>query len=243
MRPGVAVSVVGHAGAILMTMLVWQAHTTLAPIGTAVVPVEIVDVGPESNVRALSDVNTPEGEEQADEAREAEPEPAPASAATPPPPQRRQQNAPFDLNSIPALLNHDRDPGQRRTQGAASDRNQQGVGLGTEDRVTLEARAAALVQAQMRRCWRMPADLPDPERLVVILEFDINRNGTLNGQPRVISPPPGSYSFDQPMRAAVDAAQRAVRVCDPYPFADDPVVGDHYEIWRTNRYRFALGQH
>jgi hypothetical protein len=33
-----------------------------------------------------------------------------------------------------------------------------------------------------------------------------------------------------------------VRACDPYPFPDDPVVGEYYEIWRTNSYRFALRQ-
>lgn len=244
MRPGVAVSIVGHVGAVMMTMLVWQAHTAIAPMGTQVVPVEIVDVADESNVRALSE-DAPEGEQQADEAQEAAPEPAPAPtpAPTPPQPQRRnQQQASDDFDAF--LRNYDTRAGRRHTDGETADRSQQGVGPGTgPERVTLEARAAALVQAAMRRCWRMPADLPDPERLIVVLEFDINRNGTLNGQPRVVSPPPGSYAFDQPMRAAVEAAQRAVRVCDPYPFADDPVVGDHYEIWRTNRYRFALGQH
>jgi hypothetical protein len=88
----------------------------------------------------------------------------------------------------------------------------------------------------MRRCWRMPIDLPDPERLIVTVEFDINRNGTLNGQPRVTSP--RGYAFDPPMRAAVDAAVRAVRACDPYPLPDDPVVGEHYEVWRSQIYTF-----
>jgi hypothetical protein len=82
----------------------------------------------------------------------------------------------------------------------------------------------------------MPIDLPDPDRLVVVVEFDLNRNGTLNGQPRVTSP--RNYSFDAPMRTAVDAAVRAVRACDPYPLPDDPVVGEHYEIWRNQVYTF-----
>ena len=138
------------------------------------------------------------------------------------------------------MLNRETEPGQRRQEGERAERNQRGVGLGTDERVTLEARAAALVQAHLRRCWRMPSDLPDPERLVVVLEFDVNRNGTLNGQPRVVSP--RNYTFDQPMRTAVDAALRSVRQCDPYPFPDDPIVGDCYEIWRTNEYRFGLRQ-
>jgi hypothetical protein len=40
------------------------------------------------------------------------------------------------------------------------------------------------------------------------------------------------------MRAAVDAAVRAVRACDPYPLPDDPVVGEHYEVWRSQIYTF-----
>jgi hypothetical protein len=40
------------------------------------------------------------------------------------------------------------------------------------------------------------------------------------------------------MSTAVDNALRAVRSCDPYPLADDPVVGEHYDIWRTQVYTF-----
>jgi hypothetical protein len=55
MRPGVIVSIIGHVGAVLMTLLAWEARTTLPPESGAVVPVEIVDVALESNVRALAE--------------------------------------------------------------------------------------------------------------------------------------------------------------------------------------------
>jgi hypothetical protein len=82
----------------------------------------------------------------------------------------------------------------------------------------------------------MPIDLPDPERLVVTVEFDLNRNGTLNGQPRVTNP--RNYTFDPYMRVAAENALRAVRQCDPFPFADDPVLRDHYELWREPEVTF-----
>ena len=82
----------------------------------------------------------------------------------------------------------------------------------------------------------MPLDQPDPERLIVVLEFDLDRNGNLRGPPRVISPT--NYTFDAPMRVALEAAQRAVNTCDPYPFPTDPVVGEHYETWARLRFRF-----
>lgn len=232
MRPGLVVSIVGHVGAVMMTLLAWEARSTLAPEAGTVVPVEIVDVAPESNVRALAE-EVPEGEEQADQLAEAVPEPAPSPTPTPPRERpRQQQQDSFDE----FLRNFDTKTGRRQEEGERADRTQRGAGLGTAEAVAVEDRARALIRAHMRRCWRMPIDLPDPDRLVVTVEFEINRNGTLSGQPRVTSP--RNYSFDAPMRTAVDAAVRAVRACDPYPLPDDPVVGEHYEIWRTQVYTF-----
>jgi hypothetical protein len=236
MRAGWVVSFIGHVGFVLMTMLAWEARSTLTPEVGAVVPVEIVDVAAESNVRALAeDVPDEEVAPEEQETAEAEPEPAPEPAPAPPQ-QRRQQNDEFDLAAIAGLIDRQRDPGRRRQEGERADRNQQGAGLGTAEVAALEDRARALARAHLRRCWRMPIDLPEPDRLVVTVEFDINRNGTLNGQPRVVSP--RNYTFDPAMRTAVEAALRAVRVCDPYPFPDDPVVGEHYEIWRETEFTF-----
>jgi hypothetical protein len=232
MRPGVFVSIIGHIGAIMMTFLVWETRAVILPASGSVVPVEIVDVALESNVRALAE-QVPEGEEEAaDEASEGEPEPAPTPASTPRP--RPPQRADNDFDAF--LQNYDTKGGRPRASGDPADTTRPGAGLGTAEVVAIEDRARALIRAHMRRCWRMPIDLPDPDRLVVVVEFDINRNGTLNGQPRVTSP--RNYTYDAPMRTAVEAAVRAVRSCDPYPLPDDPVVGEHYEIWRSQVYTF-----
>jgi len=236
MRPGIIVSIVGHIGAVLMTLLVWETRAVIVPASGSVVPVEIVDVAPESNVRALAEEIEEEGEQEADESVDAEPQ---AVAADAPPRQQPRRNDTFSLDAAEAALRDaDRREGRRRQDGERAERTQQGAGLGTAEVVAIEDRARALIRAHMRRCWRMPIDLPDPDRLVVTVEFEINRNGTLNGQPRVTNPRAGSYSFDAPMRTAVDAAVRAVRACDPYPLPDDPVVGEHFEIWRTQVYTF-----
>lgn len=235
MRPGVLVSIVGHVGAVMMTLLVWETRSTLLPSSGSVVPVEIVAVAPESNVRALAE-EIPEDEVSPSEQEPSEAEEAPAPTPTPQREQRRRESEEFDLSAIAGMLDKQREPGRRRQEGERAERNQQGAGLGTAEVVAIEDRARALIRAHMRRCWRMPIDLPDPDRLVVTVEFEINRNGTLNGQPRVTNP--RNYTFDAPMRTAVDAAVRAVRACDPYPLPDDPVVGEHYEIWRTQVYTF-----
>lgn len=236
MRPGVIVSIVGHVGAVMMTMLAWEARTSLMPESGSVVPVDIVDVAPESNVRALAE-DIPEREVAASEQPPQEAEAAPAPS--PQPQQRRpQQRDEFDLSAIAGLIDKQREPGRRRQEGERADRTQQGAGLGTAEVAAMEDRLRALARAHITRnnCWRMPIDLPDPDRLVVTIQFDLNRNGTLNGQPRVLSP--RNYTFDPHMRRAVDEALRAIRLCDPYPFGDDPVVGEHYELWREMEYTF-----
>jgi hypothetical protein len=229
MRAGVLVSIIGHIGLVMMTMLAWEARSEIPATGGSVVPIEIVDVAEESNVRALArQVEGDESPMQAD-APTAEEEPPPAPAVAPAPPRTRSAADDFSPEAVAQMLNKDRTPSPPRQDGAPSDRNRPGAGLGTEERASMEDRVRSLTRAHLTRCWRMPVDLPEPERLIVTLEFDLNRNGTLNGQPRVTSP--SNYTFDPPMRTAVEAALRAVRQCDPYPFPDDPVVGEHFETW------------
>jgi hypothetical protein len=236
MRAGVVISIIGHAGAVMMSLLVWETHATLVPAIGSVVPVEIVAVAPESNVRALAppveDEAPPVAEENVEE------QPAPTAPAPQARPQPRAQTDEFDLAAIARMVDKSRDPGRERNEGAASDRTQRGAGLGTAEVAAMEDRLRALARAHILRnnCWRMPVDLPDPDRLVITVQFDLNRNGTINGQPRITSP--ANYTFDPSMRTAGEAALRAVRLCDPFPFADDPVVGEHFELWREMEYTF-----
>lgn len=242
MRAGLVVSIIGHVGAVMMTMLAWEARSVIAPSPSVMVPVEIVDVAPESNVRALAQQVPDEEVAPVDAPAEPTPPeaaPAPTPQPTPPRQQPRQRDE-FDLSDISGLIDKQRQPGQRQQEGAPADRNQRGAGLGTAERASVEDRARSLVDRHLQRCWRMPDDLPDAERLIVVVGFQLNRNGTLNGQPRVISP--RNYTFDAPMAEAVNRALRAVRQCDPYPLAEDPIVGEHFEIWREQEIRFGRRQ-
>ncbi len=233
MRAGWLVSLIGHIGAVLMTTLMWEVRSKPSEQIMSVVPVEIVDVAVESNVRALAeDVPDDEVIAEAEETNVTAAAPAPAAQTRAP----AQQNDDFDLAAVSRMLNADTKTGRQRNEGARAERNQAGTGLGTAEVAALEDRARALARAHLRRCWRMPIDLPEPDRLVVTVEFDLNRNGSLNGSPRVTSP--RNYTFDPTMRIAAEAALRAVRLCDPYPFPDDPVVGEHYDIWRRTEFTF-----
>jgi hypothetical protein len=238
MRPGVIVSIIGHIGAVMMTLLAWEASSSLPPPQSVVVPVEIVDVALESNVRALME-DVPD-EEVTPEETPTIAEERPAPAPTPTPQRPRPRNDDFDLSAIAGLIDKQRDPGRERTEGERADRSQTSAGTGTGNTAALEDRVAALTQRAMQRCWRMPADLPDPERLVVTLEFELDRNGNLRGQPRVTRPT--SYTFDAPMRTAVESALRAVRSCDFSFFPEDPSVGSRYDAWDDLEYTFSVRQ-
>ena len=241
MRPGVFVSFIGHVGAVLMTSLAWEANSSLPTNVVTVVPIEIVDVGAEVNLRALAE-EVPD-EEVAPQEEQTATEEAPAPAPTPTPqPQRRQRNDDFNLADISGMIDRSRDSGRRREEGARADRTQQGAGLGTAERTTLQARADSIAIQELKRCWRSVADMPDPERLVVVVTFRLNRDGSLNGQPRVTSP--GNYSFDPEMAVAVRRAVQAVQTCDARTsfarLATDPIVGEHYELWRDYVVEFSL---
>jgi outer membrane biosynthesis protein TonB len=238
MRAGVVVSIIGHIGFVMMTMLAWEARSEMPISVGSVVPIEIVDVAAESNIRALAEQTAEDEAPAPEEAPPAEEQPAPAPTPTPQP--RRDASDEFDLAAISGLIDKQKTPGRQRQDGAPSERNQRAAGLGTAERASLEDRARSIMAAQMRRCWRTPVDLPDPERLVVTVEFDLNRNGTLNGQPRVTSP--RNATFDPVMRTAIEAALRAVRQCDPYPFPDDPALGQHYDVWARQEFAFRPTQ-
>ncbi|MBC7767890.1 MAG: cell envelope integrity protein TolA [Phycisphaerales bacterium] len=243
MRAGLVVSIIGHVGAVLMTLLAWEASSDLPSQGTAIVPIEIVDISAETNVRALA-MDVPDEEVSATEEEtvpeEAQPTPTPTSTPTPrrPPP---RQNDEFSLSDADDFINRERDPGRRRQEGERADRNQTGAGRGTAETATMESRIASITRQAMMRCWRTVADMPDPERLRVVVAIRLNRDGSLNGQPRVVSPT--NYTFDPLMNEAVNRALRAVRTCDPLDrLPEDPIVGEAYDLWRDQEVTFGLRQ-
>lgn len=240
MRAGVVVSVVGHVGVALMTLLAWEARSALPLQSSVVVPIEIVDVAEEANVRALA-IDVPDEESSPEEEQETVAETRPTPVPTPTPQRRpQQQDDSFDLAEAQRMINRERERGQRRETGTTADRNQRAAGLGTAERASIEGRIATIVRTKLQTCWRSVEDMRDPERLRVTLAFRLNRDGSLNGQPRVVSPT-GGYTFDPEMNEAVNRALRAVRTCDPIDrLPNDPIVGEYFEIWRDQEVDFGL---
>lgn len=234
MRLGFIVSFVLHAIVVAALMYDWPffgARENSYARAVAPTPVEIVTLSELASARAQS---PPEPEEETlEENEEAEVQPA---AATPPPtaPAPRPER-PLDLGGLENRL---KGPGAPRPNPAAAPgpRRPQ-VGDGSRESQTIESRVAALTQRHMVRCWRSSIDASDPGRLQVVLRFRLDPRGRLDGTPRVLSP--RSVAGDPELRVAVERAIRAVRDCSPFPFPDDALVGEHYDFWRENDYRFG----
>ncbi|MCX7357150.1 MAG: cell envelope integrity protein TolA [Alphaproteobacteria bacterium] len=229
------VSIVGHIGFVMLTMLAWEARSTLVPSSGAVVPIEIVDVADESNVRALA-IDRPDEEVSPTEDPVSEEEEAPAPSPEPAPQRPRQNQEAFDPAAAQGLVDHSRQQNAPRQHGETADRDQQGAGAGTAEVAALRDRVISLAQRHLMRCWRMPVDRPDPESLIVTVQFELDRNGNLRGPPRVTSP--RNTTFNPDMQYAVNNAILAVQTCDPYPYATDPVLADHYEVWSRIEFTF-----
>jgi outer membrane biosynthesis protein TonB len=246
-----------------------------------IIPVELVTIGDETNIRAaVEDEPEPEpepepaAEEQAPEPEppavqqaEATPpprpevvppapepappppeprpepvvEPEPEPEPTPPPPPRpepRREN--FDLNTIANLVDKAReDDAPRDTRSTAGEAEperaetaRRSAGLGSQ--LTISEYDA--LRARMMQCWRMPADAPDPSKLSVSVDVRLNRDGTLDGAPRLRDSARIAMSGDPYLRIAADRAVRAVQQCAPYSF----LPSEKYSTWRELTMNFEM---
>ena len=83
-----------------------------------------------------------------------------------------------------------------------------------DDRVLSAADIAELARTlrdAVARCWNPPPGWTNPAEVRVVLQFRLNRDGTVQGLPQIVEAPTGRYA-----QAAPDSAQRAVYVCAPY---------------------------
>jgi colicin import membrane protein len=131
------------------------------------------------------------------------------------PPKKQEATPSVDLDRLAGLIDRSRKDEGRQTP-VASDAAEKGArprtGIGSGEELTVTEQDA--IRAHVERYWRSPADMPDPARLVVRVRFEINADGSLAGQPEVVSP---TGRLDPTQRAAVENALRAVRVAQPLP--------------------------
>ncbi|MCQ8184498.1 hypothetical protein [Parvularcula maris] len=103
-------------------------------------------------------------------------------------------------------------------------RDQEQIGLGD----TLTAMEEDLIRARMAEsCYNQPTGVPDAEKLVVRVNFKLDREGEIIGQPRVLNNAQISLSGNTWWKTTRDRAVQAVTACAPYDFLPQ----ERYYVW------------
>ena len=90
----------------------------------------------------------------------------------------------------------------------------------------VRAALAGAISRQLKPHWRVPQGV-DTDQLVTILSFDLNRDGTLAGTPRLIRQE-GISDSNRPQAARhLEQAIRAVQLSAPFP-----LPAEYYDAWK-----------
>lgn len=152
----------------------------------------------------------------------------------------KPKNEDLDLDALSALVDK-----SRKTEASSdadstaeleADRAREAVGAG--DR--LAASEIDKMRAAVSRCWNASAIIgaPEPEKLVVEIDIDLNRDGTLSGAPRVVNSLEINLSGNRFWKVAEQNAVRAVQACQPYDFFDPA----RYQDWKAFTLNFDPSQ-
>ncbi len=159
---------------------------------------------------------------------EKKPEPPKVKPKEPAPPKKEE----LDLDALSQLIDKERENENSPSRDAPSQTTQQAdrdrSAIGAGDRLT--ASEQAKMRAAIERCYNTSSLIgaPNPETLLVVLQFELNRDGTLMGQPRVANSLEISFSGNRYWKVAEQASIRAVVSCQPYDFLDPA----RYDDWK-----------
>ena len=150
--------------------------------------------------------------------REEEEKQRQAAASAPKPSAPKPAPAQLDASladDISAIINTDSSTGATTGQGGTPT-------LGDTDGTSARLSRSAIdgFVAKIKQCWSlMPADYG----MSVTLNVAMNRDGTVNGTPQIVTADPSPSG-----QMLARAAQRAVSQCGPY----DMLSADAYDEWR-----------
>ncbi|MEO1136040.1 MAG: hypothetical protein AAFW68_05425 [Pseudomonadota bacterium] len=96
------------------------------------------------------------------------------------------------------------------------------------------------MQSAVQPCWSAGSIIgaPEPEKLLVTLVFELNRDGSLSTPPRVENALQINLSGNQFWKVAEREAISAVNKCAPYDF----LPPEQYESWKEMRLNFDPSQ-
>jgi colicin import membrane protein len=185
-------------------------------------------IDPVAEALKKDETKEPKKESKPDEAKAVptpprKPEPKPQIAEKPP----QQEQSKFNANQIAALL----DKREPRRLAAAGDALNPTPSLGarTTNAPALSQNEIDALRARIQECWNPPAGAADARDLAVLVRIQFNPDGSLAGEPRLITRVSAGYQ-----QIAAESAIRAVRRCAPYTF----MPAAKYESWKDVEVNF-----
>lgn len=244
-----------HVAVIAATSMAWSSSYSLPDETPPAIPVDLIQVADVTNVapaqpdppkvKPLPDPEPPplppvtapppEEAEVAPEPDKPLPKPEPEKelvAKAPDHPVRpklkpaREKPQKFDVDSVLAFLDKSTPQTPPAPAPAVKKAEVPVQGLGAQDAFTLDIKDALL--AQMRECWNVPEGAPDPEKLIVQVRVFLTPDGGLAQPPQLEAATRAAAASNPYMRAAAEAALRAVNVCEPYKH----LPTEKYQVWR-----------
>ena len=174
---------------------------------------------------------------------ETEPERLPEPEKEPEPVKKPEpKNDDLDLDALSALIDKEKENPQKTPQTAPSETTEEAESarpaIGAGDRLT--ASSEAKMRAAVEPCWNANAIIgaPNPEKLVVTVDFELNRDGTLASPPRVANGLQINLSGNRFWKVAEQQALRAVTACAPYDF----LPAEQYQTWKEFKLNFDPSQ-
>ncbi|HVV66425.1 MAG TPA: hypothetical protein VHC42_13230 [Rhizomicrobium sp.] len=236
-----------HAGIIAAAFVTWSHSLDIADQSPPVIPVDLVTIGQKTNIAPMVREKPPEPAKQetqtapvpepkqvaAPAPQEEAPPPAPEKSAPAPQivkappivpkfrPQQEEKKDKFDINNIMALLDKRAPAARQAPAGKVGNRAVRGIGAQTA--MTMDLVDA--LRNQIAQCWSPPVGAPHPDQLIVSFELFLNPDGSVAQPPQLTGS--SATSGDPFMRAAAEAARRAIYTCAPYK-----LPGDRFAQWR-----------
>ena len=250
-RVGVLGALLLHGLIAAGAMFTWQHHLDITDEAAPVVPVDLVTIADKTNIAPTvqrqpkvepKDIPTPPQLEtpipkpapappQAEAAPDQAPsEPVIAKPTPAPTPMKKPQDAPLapdqkkpKSDDFSALLNKLTSPVAAPRNARTADRTVRGIGA--MNAMTMDLSDA--LKNQIAQCWNPPVGSPHPERLIPEFELFLSPDGRVAQPPQLAADSASQAAGDPFMRAAADAARRAIYTCQPYK-----LPADKYNVWR-----------
>ncbi len=245
-------SVLLHGGLITATLFTFTHSLDIIDESPPSVPVDLITIGEKTNIAPTArpapqiapepvqaqphelkldtpvipqpdDQSEPIPDESPSEPAIKPPEPTPVPQLKPQQPLAPAKPAEPKSDQFAALLNKLTAPAATTSNARPGARTIRGIGQ--MNAMTMDL--ADALRNQISQCWTAPVGAPHPEQLIVEMEVFLNPDGSVAQPPQLTADSASAAAASPFMRAAADAAKRAIYVCAPYKLPTD-----RYSSWR-----------